>query len=290
MIRIGIIGSDNSHAQRFPELTNIPVPEWPAEKHVDGAKVVAIFGTDPARTQEVATAARIPTIVNAPAEMIGMIDAAMVVWRHGGLHRQYAEPFIAAGIPTFVDKPLATTVEDAQALVKLAQRKGTPMVSFSTLRYDKGFLKFVEDIKGIAPVRTAVYTSHGDTESEYGGLIFYSIHAIEMMHAAHGIGVQEVRAYKHGPNFMALMGHKDGTLLALNILATSHGFFCQAYGDKGHQLMQVTGSDFYIEGLKRFLEMVRTGKAPVSMDEMLESIRVAKAVERSLASGRTIKL
>jgi predicted dehydrogenase len=288
MIRIGIVGSDNSHAQRFPELTNLE--DWPAEKHVEGAKVVAIWGRDDARTQEVAEAANIPNIVSDPSEMLDMVDAAMVVFRHGGLHREYAEPFLEAGIPTFVDKPLAVTVEDAQALIDLAERTGTPMTSFSTLRFDQGVKGFIKDFEQIGPVRTAIYTSHGDTESEYGGLIFYSIHAIEMMMAAHGPGIKEVRAYKNGPNFIALLGHENGLLVALNVLATSHGFILQAYGDEGHKIFRVTGSDFYIQGLKTFLEMVRTGEEPIPHAEMVESIRVAKAVEQALETDRPISL
>lgn len=288
MIRIGIVGSDNSHAQRFPELTNLA--DFPAEKHVDGAQVVAIWGRDPQRTQEVAQAANIPTIVSDPKEMLGMVDAAMVVFRHGGLHREHALPFIQAGIPTFVDKPLATTVKDAEAIVNAAEAKGTLLTSFSTLRFDLGVQGYIESLKEIAPVRTAIYTSHGDTESEYGGLIFYSIHAIEMMMAAHGPGIKEVYAYKNGPNFIALLGHQDGTLLALNVLATSHGFFLEAFGDKGNKSFQVTGSDFYVQGLKTFLQMIRTGQEPIPHAEMLESIRVAKAVEQSLASGQKVLL
>ena len=288
MIRIGIVGSDNSHAQRFPELTNLP--DWPPEKHVEGAQVVAIWGQDPARTQEVAQAANIPTIVDDPAQMLDMVDAAMVVFRHGGLHREYAEPFIKAGIPTFIDKPLAVSVEDAQALVDLAEKTGTDITSYSTLRYDHGVQGFIQELPTLGTIRTGIYTSHGDRQSEYGGLIFYAIHAVELMLAVHGPGIQEVRAYQRGPNFIATLGHKDGTLLALNSLATSHGFILQAYGDKGHKIFQVTGADFYIQGLQVFLEMVRTGKRPVPYAEMLESIRVANAIEQSLQTDQPVRL
>ena len=288
MIRIGIVGSDNSHAQAFPSLTNLQ--DQPADKHVDGAQVVAIWGRDPARTQEVATAAKIPTIVSDPAEMLGKVDAAMVVFRHGGLHRQYAEPFIRAGIPTFVDKPFAVTVADAQAMVALAEETGTPITSFSTLRYDTGFRGYLEDLKSLGTIRTAIYTTHANRDSEYGGLIFYAIHAVEMMMAAHGPGIQEVRAHQHGPNFIATLAHKDGVLLAVNGLATSHGFTSQAYADSGHKIHQVTGHDFYIQGLKTFLEMVRTGVRPIAYAEMVESIRVASAIETSLQTGQPVTL
>lgn len=288
MIRIGIVGSDNSHAQRFPELTNIP--EAPPEKHIPGAQVVAIYGRDPARTQEVAQAARIPKIVADPKEMLGQVDAVMVVFRHGGLHKDHALPFIEAGIPTFVDKPLATTPQDAEAIVAAAERTGTPVTSYSTLRYAQGVRDFIAGLEAIAPIRSGIYTSPANRESEYGGLIFYAIHAVELMMAAHGPGIEEVQAVQRGPNVMAILGHKEGALLALNFSATLHGFAMQACGDKGHRFYDVDSSDAYVQGLKVFLEMVRTGKPPIPYAEMVESIRVADAVERSLQTGKAIRL
>lgn len=288
IIRIGIVGSDNTHAQRFPELTNIP--EAPPERRVEGAQVVAIYGHDPARTREVAEAARIPKIVDDPREMLGQIDAAMVVFRHGGLHREYAAPFIKAGIPTFIDKPLAASPRDAEAIVKLAERTGTPITSFSTLRYARGVKAFIAGLEALGPLRTGIYTSPADRQSEYGGLIFYAIHAAELMLAVHGPGVKEVKAVQHGTSIMAVLGHQSGALLALNLLPKAGGFWMQVFGDKGQNIYQVDASDCYIEGLKVFLEMVRTGKPPLPYSEMVESVRVVDAVERSLRAGRTIKL
>jgi len=288
MIRIGIVGSDNSHAERFPELTNLP--ERPAEQRVEGAQVVALFGLEEKRTQEVAQKTRIPKIVSDPKEMLGMVDAAMVVFRHGGLHLQYAAPFIEAGIPTFVDKPLAATPADAQAIVDLAVRKGAPLTCFSTLRYAKGVPEFIKGLEAIAPLRTGIYTSHATRTNEYGGLIFYAIHAVELMLAAHGPGIQEVRAAQYGTNVMAICGHKNSQILALNLLATSYGFNMQVYGDKGHRLLDVDASTCYQEGFQVFLDMVRTGVPPLSYAEMVEAVRIVDAVERSLQTGKAVRL
>ena len=72
MYRIGILGSDNSHADRFSEILNRS--DHPAYLPNSGAKVVAIWGQEAERTQQVATNGRIDTIVAAPEEMIGQVD------------------------------------------------------------------------------------------------------------------------------------------------------------------------------------------------------------------------
>ena len=68
MIRIGIIGSDNSHADRYSELCNMPDNPKLKDLQVPDAKVVALFGIPEheARTLEVSTKYHIPTVVKTP--------------------------------------------------------------------------------------------------------------------------------------------------------------------------------------------------------------------------------
>src|ERR1051326_175329 len=79
MIKLGIVGSDNSHADAFSQLCNL-------DKGFNGfkcrgAKVVAIYGHDPKRTEEVARNGQIPTIVEKADHMIGIVDAVLVGFR-----------------------------------------------------------------------------------------------------------------------------------------------------------------------------------------------------------------
>jgi hypothetical protein len=158
------------------------------------------------------------------------------------------------------------------------------------VRYDAGVREYTAGLGDLGTIRTGIYTSHGDRESEYGGLIFYAIHAVELMMAVHGPGIKEVRAHQSGPNFIATMSHANGALVALNSLATSSAFILQVYGDEGHRIYQVEGGGYYKRGLEVFLEMVRTGVRPIPYHEMVESIRVANAVEESLQTGASVML
>lgn len=55
--------------------------------------------------------------------------------RHGGLHRAHAVPFLAEGLPVFVDKPLACTEADALAIVAAAREYDAPLTSSSAVRW-----------------------------------------------------------------------------------------------------------------------------------------------------------
>ena len=53
---------------------------------------------------------------------------------NGSEHRRLATPGIKKGVPTFIDKPFAYDVRDARAMVALARKRRTPILSLSMLR------------------------------------------------------------------------------------------------------------------------------------------------------------
>src|SRR6478672_8260070 len=140
MLRLGIVDCDTSHVYQFARRLNhrdIEPEQW-----VDGARVVAASVgssriTPPERIAEYvgALTATGVELVKRPEELIGRVDAVLIESNEGGVHRARATPFLAAGLPVFIDKPLAATAEDARALVDLAAQHGVPLLSASSLRF-----------------------------------------------------------------------------------------------------------------------------------------------------------
>ena len=58
-----------------------------------------------------------------PRELIGLIDAAVVA-APTGLHAAVVLPLLEAGIDMLVEKPLASTLEDARGIAAAARRLG----------------------------------------------------------------------------------------------------------------------------------------------------------------------
>jgi predicted dehydrogenase len=286
MTRIGIVGSDNSHAVAFSKLCNVEGNDV----HIDGAKVVAIYGRDSGRNQEVAEEGNIPEIVASPEDMIGKIDAALVVFRDGRLHREHAEPLIRAKIPTFVDKPLAISVEDATALIDLAEDNGTPLTSFSTLRYATDMVAFINEANEVGPISSGVLTGPADRASEYGGLPFYGVHIVEMMQALYGPGVRSVHAVEQGKTIVATVVFDD-RIMTLNFIGdASYVFHMLAFGKSGWVGRALDAGSCYKDGLEVVLEMVKTGKWPIGREELLEPVKTLEAIEKSLDTGTTVEL
>ncbi|MCX7805715.1 MAG: Gfo/Idh/MocA family oxidoreductase [Planctomycetota bacterium] len=285
MLKLGIVGSDNSHAIHFSQRCNLP--DHP--QRVEGARVVAICGKDPKRTREVAEQGRIEAIVGSPAEMVGKIDAGLVVYRHGGLHLENARPLLEAGIPVFVDKPLACSVADAKAILEIAEWKNVPVTSFSTVRLAQSTRKFIaETLPKCGRPFSAVFTGPCDPKSEYGGIFFYGIHAIEMMFEFLGYDIADVSARRIGNHTIATVRYADGTIGIQNMLCGGRGFSASVHGKGGDFFFPYDDSTAYSDGLRTMIEMFRTRTRPYTDEQLLSSPRLLEAIEKSVAAGGAV--
>ncbi|HOJ32419.1 MAG TPA: Gfo/Idh/MocA family oxidoreductase [Candidatus Hydrogenedentes bacterium] len=290
MFRLGIVGSDNSHAIQFASLANLE--EGVGGFRIPDVQVTHIYGIDPERTKEVAEKSRIPHIVENLKDMIGAVDGIACVWRHGSRHLKDTLPFLEAGIPAFVDKPLAASVEDAEKLIEAAQKAGVGFTSFSTLRYAVSTVQFINHLsETVGEIRAGVSTGPADRSSEYDGIFFYGIHAVEMMHAVFGYGCTRVTAVEHGKNVMAVCQLPQEVLVTLNFLGNAtYVFNVTVFGTKGWQSHAVDSSTCYYEGMKTFLDCLRTGKWPLSAEQLLEPVKILAAVEESIKTGKPVLL
>lgn len=288
MIRIGIIGFDTSHAVEFTKRINhvsISEDQW-----VGGARVVIGYPGEPSSfvTDEV-LAQRTETIrefgvhiADSSQVVIGKIDAIMLESQDGGLHLEQAKPFIEAGLPIFIDKPFTCSVTDAEKIAKLARDTGVPVFSSSSLRYTSEVqnLKARTDLGAVLGVD--VY-SPGPTHTKNPGLFNYGIHGVEMLYALMGTGCKSVRCIWTEQWEKAVGQWRDGrigTIRALRKGATGYGFtaFCE------NTIIQSVVDTRYIyrELLKKVIEMFRTKRPPIDIDETIE---IMAFIEASLKSS-----
>jgi virulence factor len=236
MMRLGIIDLDSSHSVEFTRRFNhIGVDR---DQRVDGAKVVlACPGSS-----EIAPE-RIPgfqsemqtfgvELVSQSHDMIGRIDAALILSLCGAVHLERARPFLEAGIPTFIDKPFTCSLSDANKLVALAEQSQTPMWNASALRFSEQVQSISARRDSLGDVYGAV--SYGPAKRADGnpGLFHYGIHAVEVLFQLMGNGCESVTTTWCAGGEVVTGRWSDGrigTVRGSRNGATSYGFvaFCE---------------------------------------------------------------
>ncbi len=296
MLTIGILGSDNSHAERFSELLNRT--DHPHYMPDADARVTAIWGAEAERTQQVATNNQIETIVAEPAELCNHVDAVICVTRHGGLHLDLVRPCLQAGMPTFVDKPLAIAPDDARTMVALAAQFQAPFSSFSTVRFSADTQDFLKRATQLGGIRAGTYSGPATRRNPYGGILFYAVHSIELMLATQGAGVEWVQAVEAesvddagNGTVVAVCGWADGQVGTIELTVDAkYAFRATALGREGVHSATLDISDCYRRGLEQILAVLRGGDTPVPPGAMIEAVQIGTAIELSLNENRRIPL
>jgi hypothetical protein len=135
-IKLGIIGisEGNGHPYSWSAIINgydkfnmarCPFPvipeylsrqKYPEEFLTDLAEVTHIWTQDISVSQNIALTTRIPNICQKKEEMIGEVDAVLLARDDAENHYTNAKLFLKAGIPIYIDKPFAVTMNDANKL------------------------------------------------------------------------------------------------------------------------------------------------------------------------------
>lgn len=285
--RVGVIGTENSHAELIVRHLNL-------ERRIQPWTVAALHGPDDERNRALSALgadgdAR-PIVVPSVDDMLDLVDAVIVTDRDGGLHRGHAEPFLSRGIPVLVDKPFATRIADAEAMLATAAGSGTLITSFSALRWAPVVDQLAADIESgaLRPV-AAFAVGPADLASVYGGIFYYGVHPVEALcHALPGgfgpiaVDSRHDRLLAHGS-----IGDVAFTLALLQPLAEDWAPFHLSIAGRN----EVAGgdivlpADYLMPGLERFFAMIDSGVRPLSDEALLRPVELLAAIDAARAAA-----
>ncbi len=267
---------------------------WPHAKQVAsqvnalGAHIATVWDPDEKNVAEFVERFGINEVAPRPEAMIGTVDGVIVADDTSCVHGKLALPFLDAGVPTFVDKPLATTVSEAVALVKRAERGGAPLMSVSALRYANAVRQYRDeaDRLGAAKSMVAVGTNVNDRPFH-----FYGIHATQLLVAVMGVGVTAVQALDNQDQRILKLRYPDGRSATIVLVEGYRSYVLTGHFDGGTRVYEV-GADpeRFNRMVADIVTMIRTKRAPEIMHETLETIRILSAAEESRASGDEVRV
>ena len=288
-MQIGMIGLDTSHCPAFVKLLNDSTNEF----HVSGAKVVKAFpggskdfSVSHSRVRQFSeelTALGIQ-ICGSIEETAGEMDAFFLESVDGRQHLEQFKILAKFGKPVFIDKPLACSYEDAQAIVKIAGERNIPVMTASAIRYANGIDGLLE---ADDTARSCEAFGPMAILPDYRDYFWYGIHSAEVLYAMMGQGCQTVQTF-HTEKIDVIVGMwadgRIGTIRGNRVGANNFG--CTVTTDKITKTGLASGEiPYYALMLNKIIPFFQTGKSPINIEESLEIIAFLEAASQSRANG-----
>jgi hypothetical protein len=279
---------------------------------VRGMEIVKCYDYDRARAEHFSeTFSGRPQVCDSVEEMVEGIDAVFIsdCDGGGGDHVRLATPFLKRRIPTFVDKPLAPTLADAKALVRLAERHDTPMYNESILSvvpaadlFKARFAEIGQATVGVVKGVGGAFSQENLGQREFGGIedrLAYIIHGVALALNLFGSDVDLVEAMGTLPlEYLHLRLRSGKEVLILNT-SVEHfpercNFYAAGYSAAGAVNSNPIGDFEFIYGgqqiLRNFKRMILTGKPPRPYGNMLLHIGVIEAGQIAQRTGRQVRV
>jgi len=278
-MRIGVAGTESSHVDHIIDYLNV-------EQARPGVRVTALAQGEAERTRALLLAGGIGDVVLNTEEMLDVADVLIVTARHGGRHRELAQPFLEAGRPVLIDKPLACSVADAEAILDAAGKYGALVTSYSAVRYVPATDALAARAAELGPLRSVTATGSADEASEYGGIFFYGIHPVDVALRLAPGPLGEVRVDRVGESIVASATAGDARV-TVNLIKPGPEepvpFHALAVGRGGIAARELPVDGNYLApGIALFLDMVEGTAAPLSRAELLRPIEFLEGIDRAL--------
>jgi predicted dehydrogenase len=298
---IGIIGlsEGNGHPFSYGSIINGYSPEglaasgWPgiyayvrrrhaSEFGLDGWTVTHAWTQDPESTKKLCAACRIPHGVSDYHEFLDKVNAVIIARDDFETHFQIALPFLEAGLPVFVDKPLSVDVTELRAFKPYLV--SGQLMSCSGMRYARELDEPRADL-----------AAYGKVKLIRGAIVLswekYGVHLLDAalgLTPAHPVSVRMLPA-EHASAVIRL---DDGVLIQIDALGESaRAFHLEIFGTERNGAFDITDNfSMFRRMLWEFVESIRTGRPAIASDRTLEIMRVLIAGRMSRNEDREVLL
>ena len=272
MFDVGILGLDTSHPEPFAGLL---------EDHPN-ARLTAVWdGGDVRSTEYVATFCEDwdATRYDDPAAMVDAVDGAMVLTVNWDTHLPLARPFLEAGIPTLIDKPLVGTPAEVSTLAALTS-SDVPLFGGSAVPFHPD----VNRLPTAIPDRSVFAAGYND-------YFYYRVHLIDAVRSLAGTDWTSVTPTAE-PGTTVRIQFADGTHATLR--------FDGATNDSAFGLLDVADrtrtaeipatedalAGMYASFINAFYNVLAGDRDDT--ERVLDGARLALAVESALDDGEPV--
>ncbi len=291
-IKVALIGLDTSHTVEFAR--RMQAPDCAEDQKVQGMEAITCLrfetpfqdkeGLDKRQAQLEAWGIKVTEDFD---EAIDGCHAIMLEINDGAYHLEYFKKVAGLGMPIFLDKPLADNIENARTIYDMAKEKNIRVFSSSSLRYIPNLDQAAEEVP------EAMYASmYGPVGVAPAGssIVWYGVHAFEMLERAMGIGAKSVFARKDDAGVVAVVDYPDARRGVVELTTGVYSYGGLVRDKKKVFPFAADTKRLYTAELEHVVEFFRGGPPAASMEDALEIMAMLDAAEKSSQSGKTVKL
>ena len=275
--KLGLVGLCTSHPGAW-----VPIIRELAQEGVVDVEVVAAWDSGETRPEGFAgtfcAEHNIPTAVEHLEDMVDRVDGVIVHTTNWDRHLEQAQPFVDAGKPVLIDKPIVGNLQDANQVLDWV-KQGKRVTGGSSLRFSAPVAQFLaQPVEERGQIHTA-YAATGVDDYNYG------IHAYAIMFALMGSGICSARYLGFSGQKNVQLAWKDGRMGLLTIGRNAWlPFRIMVVTDKKTEFIDGSAGGSPYRSLLQAELPYLTGQVdapPIPMDELLEPELAALAARVS---------
>ena len=286
-IKVALIGLDTSHTVEFAK--RIQAADCPPDQKIAGLRATACLrfstrfqnedGLDARQKQLEGWGIRVTTDFD---DAVKGCDAIMIEINDPACHLEYFKKCAVLGKPVFIDKPLADNMENGLEIVRLAKENNVNAISASPLRFDANLIRACGELPN--PAQVNVYGPLGIAPSG-SSIVWYGVHAFEMLEKAIGRGAACVIARPDGAGVVVIVDYPDKRRGIVE-LTKDAWIYGGTLRNSTAAISYSSSGTYYTSLMKDVEKFFRTGESNFTLEDTLEVMSMLDAAERSFKSGR----
>lgn len=237
------------------------------------AEVTHVWAQERSIATHIAKAALINNVVEHYTDMIGRVDGVLLARDDAETHFEFAQPFLDAGIPIYIDKPLALSARDAKKIIGRQQYPGQ-LFSCSALRFAEEFSLSENELAQLGPLRHIHATVPKDWDK-------YAVHVIEplLLLAPNRGSISHSKVIHRHDSTTLAVEYDAGFQALISSMGSSHApLTLRLMGELGWK--DLFFQDAYIafkNALLDFVQGIINKDVRIEADFMLEVVEVIEA-------------
>jgi predicted dehydrogenase len=298
---LGIIGvsEGNGHPFSYSAIVNGYSPEglaaagWPgiyeyvrrrhaSEFSLGGWTITHAWTQDPETTRKLCAAGRIQHAVGEYQDLLGEVDGVIVARDDYELHLEIARPFLEAGLPVFIDKPLSLEIADLRVFRPYLE--SGQLMSCSGMRYSR---EMDEPRANLA--------AYGRMKLIRGAIVLswerYGVHLLEAILSVTSGHPASVRIMP-AEHVSAVVELDDGALIQVDALGEGPPVFrVELFGTQRIGVFDITDNfSMFRRMLWEFVRSIENRRPAIPAERTLEIMRVLIAGRISRQERRQVFL